>query len=161
MIRIDRRKVAPHRRPPLTEVSHSDCGCRKFSCVVLGDHVITCTAHSGVKKAHDWAVETHQVDKRRGQQCGDIELVTYLSNDVGPVSLVLDLCITHECWGSSSNPSLHVHSHYPTDIDSTLNEVAADKVLQYRVDYNNRPSHVILTTFITLSLSSYGVLLTD
>ena len=24
---------------------------------VFGDHVSTCTAHSGAKKAHDWAVE--------------------------------------------------------------------------------------------------------
>ena len=60
---------------------------------------------------------------------------------MGPVSLVMDLCITHEHWGS--NPSLNGHLHYPTDIDGTLNEDASDKVLQYRTDYNNRPSHVI------------------
>ena len=33
--------------------------------------------------------------------------------------------------------------HYPADIDRTLNEAAADKVLQYRADYNNHPSHAI------------------
>jgi hypothetical protein len=31
----------------------------------------------------------------------------------------------------------------PTDIDWTLNETSTDKMLQYRVDYNNRPSHRI------------------
>ena len=104
----------------------SACGCRKSQVTgdVLGDHVSTCTAHSGAKKAHDWAVEqladlfrtthrvkTQQVAKSRGQRCGDIELTAYLSNAAGPVSLVLDLRIAHERWGSS--PSLNGHLHYP------------------------------------------------
>ena len=100
---------------------------------------------SGVKMAHDWAVEqladlfrttqrvkTQQVAKSWGQRCGVIELAPYLSNATGPVLLVMDLCITHKRWGSSSNPSLHDHSHYPTDIDRTLNWSADDKNLKYR-----------------------------
>ena len=73
------------------------------------------------------------------------------------MSLVLDLSIIeHELWGSNSNPSLNCHLHYPTDIYRTLNEVPDDKVLQYRVDYNNRPSHVIsfIPTIVSTS-SSY------
>jgi hypothetical protein len=63
----------------------------------------TSTVHLGTKKAHDWVVEqladlfrtthtvkTQHVTKSRGRHCGDIELVTYLVNTVGPVSLVLD-----------------------------------------------------------------------
>ena len=46
----------------------------------------------------------------------------YLSNAAGPVTFVLDLCIEHEHLGSSSNPSLNGHLHYPNDIDRTLNE---------------------------------------
>ena len=129
---------------------------QKVHLCVLGDHVSTCTAHSGAKKAHDWAVEqladlfrtthgvkTQQVAKIRGQRCGDIELAAYLANAVGSVSLVLDLRIAHERWGSSSNPSLDGHLHYPSDIDRTLNEAAADKILQYRADYNDCPTHSI------------------
>ena len=37
--------------PPLSELSLSACGCKKFVIDPLGDHVNTCTAHSGVKKA--------------------------------------------------------------------------------------------------------------
>ncbi len=81
--------------------------------------------------------------RSRGHRCGDIELSAYLANAVGPVSLVLDLRIAHERWGSSSNHSLSGHLHYPADIDRSLNEAAGDKVLQYRSDYNNRPSHAI------------------
>ena len=58
-----------------------------------------------------------------------MQFVCYLSNTVGPVSLVLDLCITHERWESSSNPSLNGHLHYPTDIDGTLNEVITSSLL--------------------------------
>ncbi len=63
------------------------CGCRKFKVDTLGDHLCTCTTHSGAKKAHDWVVDqladlfrttqkvkTQQVVKSRGQHCGDIEL---------------------------------------------------------------------------------------
>ena len=128
-------------------------------------HVGTCTTHSGAKKTHDWVVEqladlfrtthrvrTQQVTKSRGQRCDDIELVVYLSNDVDPVPLVMDLCITHERWGSSSNPSLNDHLHYPVDINRTLNEDAPDKILQYCVDDNNSPSHSI--SFMTNIVST-------
>ena len=113
----------------------------------LGDHVSTCTDHSGVTKPHDWSVEqlpdlfhtthrvkTQQVTKSRGQWCGDIEFPSYLVNVSGPVPLVLDLHITHEGWESSSRPSLNGQLHYPVDIDSPLNETVTDNILQYRAD---------------------------
>ena len=65
---------------------------------------------------------------------------------------MLDLRISHERWGSRSNPSLDGHLHYPTDIDRTLNEEDPDKVIQYRDDYNNRPSHTI--TFMSPTVST-------
>jgi hypothetical protein len=88
-------------------------------------------------------VKTQQVGRSRGQRCGDIELSAYLAHAAGPVPLVLDLRIVHERWGSSSNPSLNGQLHYPTDLDRPLNEAAADKILQYRADCNNRPSNAI------------------
>ena len=54
--------------------------------------------------------------------CGDIDLTTYLEYVSGPVTLVLDLRIVHEFWGSSSDSSLNGHLHYPNDLDGTLNE---------------------------------------
>ena len=132
------------------------CGCRKFQLDPLGDHLNTCTTHSGAKKAHDWAVDqladlfrtthkvkTQQVARSRGQRCGDIELAGYLANAAGPVPLVLDLRFAHDRFGSSSDPSINGHLHYPHDLDRSLNEAAADKIRQYRADYNNRPSNAI------------------
>ena len=138
--------------PALAELPLSACGCRKFQIDTLGDHLCTCTAHSGAKKAHDWAVgqiadlfrtthkvKTQQVAKSRGQRRGDIELAGYLANVAGPMPLVLDLRIAHERWGSSSDPSIHGHLHYPDDVDRLLNETASDKIRKYRTDYNNNP----------------------
>ena len=83
-------------RPDLPQPTHwleeeDTLGLRKFQIDTLGDHVSTCTSHSGVKKDHDWVVDqlvdlfrtthkvkTHQVVKSRGQHCGDIDLAGYL-----------------------------------------------------------------------------------
>ena len=64
-------------------------------------------------------------------------------NATDPVSLVLDLRIAHERWGSSSYPSLNGQLHDSADLDTPLNEAASDKIRQYLADYNNRPSHAI------------------
>ena len=142
--------------PVYTEKPLAACGRRKFQIDPLGDHLSTCTAHSGAKKAHDWAIDqladlfltthkvkTQQVIKSRGQYCGDIELAGYLANVAGPVPLVLDLRIAHDRFGSSSDPSLNGNLHYPNDIDRSLNETAADKIRKYRADYNNNPPDAV------------------
>ena len=59
------------------------------------------------------------------------------------MSLVLDLLITHERFGSSSDPSINGHLRYSKNLDGPLNEAAADKIRQYRAEYNNRPSNAI------------------
>jgi hypothetical protein len=90
----------------------------------------------------------------RGQQCGDIELGGYLPNLTGPVFLVLDLRITHECFGSRSDISINRHLHYPNDIDRSLNEVATDKIRKYLTDNNNNPPSTI--SFIPVIPSTSG-----
>ncbi len=140
----------PWKIPLVVEMSLSACGCRKFQIDPLGDHLCTCTTHSGAKKDHDWSVDqiadlfhtthkvkTEQVARSRGHRCGDIELAGYLVNAEGPVPLVLDQHITHErwgsrIWGSTSDPSINGHLHYPNDLDRSLNEAASDKIRSYR-----------------------------
>ncbi len=92
--------------------------------------------------------------RSRGQQCGDIELVGYLVNAVGPVPLVLDLRIAHERFGSSSDPSINGHLNYPNDVDRSLHEAAANKIRKYRADYNNNPPNSI--SFIPAIASTSG-----
>ncbi len=79
-----------------------------------------------------YQTKTRQVARSRGQQCGDIEFAGYLANAAGPVPLVLDLHISHERFGSSSDPSINGHLPYPNDTDRSLNEVVVNKIRKYR-----------------------------
>jgi hypothetical protein len=88
-------------------------------------------------------VKTQQVVKSRGHHCGDIELAAYLANEAGPVPLVLDLRIAHDRVGSSTDPTLNGHLKYPSNLDQSLNDAAADKIRKYRADYNNRPPSAV------------------
>jgi hypothetical protein len=155
--------------PVFAEKPLAACGCRKFQLDTMGDHLCTCTAHTGVKKVHDWVVDqltdlflttntvkTQHVTKRRGRHCGNIELTAYLSNTVGPVPVVMDLLITHDRFGSNSDLTLNGHVHYPNDIDRSLNETVTDKIRKYRADYNNNPPNA--TSFIPVIGSTSGSL---
>ena len=99
-------------------------------------------------------MKTERVVRSRGQRCGDIDLTGYLVNEAVPVPLVLDLRISHDRWGSSSDPSINGHLHYPNDIDRSLNEAAADKIRKYRADYNNNPPSSV--AFMTTIGSTSG-----
>jgi hypothetical protein len=157
--------------PVIEEKPLTVCGCRKFKIDALGDHLCTCTAHSGVKKAHDWEVDqlanlfrtthrvkTQQVVKSHGQYCRDIELAGYLENADGPVPLVLDLRLAHDRFDSRSDPTLNGRLHY-TDIDKSLNEVANDKIRKYRADYNKKPPNTV--AFMSTIVGTNGSLHSD
>jgi hypothetical protein len=142
--------------PVIPEKPLTTCGCKKFQLYPLGDHLNTCTTHSGAKKTHDWMVDqisdlfrtTHKVKtqhvvKSRGHHCGDVELTGYLGNVAGPVPLVLDLLIVHDRVGSSTDPNLNGQLRYPNNLDQSRNDTAADKVRKYRTDYNMNPPNTV------------------
>jgi hypothetical protein len=60
-----------------------------------------------------------------------IELTGYLTNTEGPMSLVLDLRIDLERFGSNSYPILNGHLHYPNDINRSFGETDTDKIRKY------------------------------
>jgi hypothetical protein len=62
------------------------------------------------------------VVKNMGHHCGDIELTGYLTNVSDPMSLLLDLRITHDRVGSSTDPTLNGHLRYPNNLDKSLND---------------------------------------
>ncbi len=57
--------------------------------------------------------------------------------------LVLDLHIDHERFGSSSDPSINGHLHYPNHVDRSLNESVTDKIRKYHTDYKKNPPNDI------------------
>jgi hypothetical protein len=48
-------------------------------------------------------------------------------------------------FGSSSDPSINVHLHYPNYLDGSLNEVVVDKIRQFHTHNSSRPSNSIQT----------------
>ncbi len=148
--------------PVIAEKSLTACGCKKIKLDALGEHLCTCTAHSGSKKAHDWVVDQladlfHTTHKVKTHQ------VVRIANAAGPVPLVLDLRIVHDRFGSSSDPSLNGHLHYPMDIDRSINEVATDKIRKNRADYNNNPPSAVsfMPSIASIRLGGYIANLSD
>ncbi len=80
----------------------------------------------------------------------------YLANESGPVTLVLDLRITHDRVGRSSDLSLNGNLRYPNDKDRSINKVAADKILKYRADYNNTP-HTHCSLYCNFRSAAYAI----
>jgi hypothetical protein len=121
----------------------------------VGDHV--CTCHCGAKKEHDSAVNqiadllrtttkvtTNKVARSRGQRCRDIELAAFLADAAGPINLVMDLRIAHECLEVALILAYTTFAiPFLLTFDKPLNDAAAEKVREYRADYNNRPSDSI------------------
>jgi hypothetical protein len=62
--------------------------------------------------------------------------------------------IAHDRFGSSSDPNLNGHLHYPNDIDRSLNETVTDKIRKYRADYNNKPPNIFF--FMVVVVSTFG-----
>ena len=102
-----------------------------------GDHTSTCTAHSGATKAHDWMVKLlvsvlgplcrtaghvvrtqHGVTASAGQRRGDVEIRNHLRDQAGRRSLVFDLSIAHDRFGSSSHVQQNGCLSHPQDIRS-------------------------------------------
>jgi hypothetical protein len=90
--------------------------CKKHYMDFHGDHTSTCIAHSRATKAHDWMVGArgplcrtagHMVRTQHGvsagQRRGNVEIRNYLQDAAGRRSLVFDLSMTHDRFGSSSH----------------------------------------------------------
>jgi hypothetical protein len=74
------------------------------------------------------------------------------------VPLVIDLCIAHDRFASSSDPSLNGHLHYPNDINKSLNETVTDKIRKYRSDYNKTlPTTVVTVSGVQLAQQDRGL----
>ncbi len=108
---------------------------------MYGNHTSTCTAHSGATKVHDWMVSVlgplfssaghtvrtqHGVTASAGQRHGNVEIWNYLRDSAGPRSLVFDLSIAHDRFGSSSHVLQNGLLTHPQDLDGPL-RVAAQR----------------------------------
>jgi hypothetical protein len=136
--------------PRLHNSPLAKCGCKKFCMDFHGDHTSTCTAHSGATKAHDWMVSVlgplfrtaghtvrtqHGVTASAGQRRGDVEIKNYLQSQAGRRSLVFDLSIAHDRFGSSSHVQQNGCLSHPQDLDAPLRIAAQRKIAAYQQQY--------------------------
>ena len=149
------------------------CGCKKYLLDLHGDHVSTCTAHSGANKAHDWMVSIlgplfrtagHQVRTQFGvspsdparQKRGDVEIVSYLQDAAGARNLVFDLRITHDRYGKSAQPHHNGQLTHPNDLDAPLRLAAKSKIDDYRDQYANNQNISFLPAITSTSTRMHG-----
>jgi len=134
-----------------------------------GNHTSTCRAHSGATKAHDWLVSVlgpllrtaghtvrtqHGVPASAGQRRGDVEIRNYLRDQAGSRSLVFDLSITHQRYGSSSHPLQWALNSQ--NIDAPLHLAAQRKVNSYRQQYADNQNISFLPAILSTSTRMHG-----
>jgi hypothetical protein len=129
--------------PVLTELSFSTWDCRKFQIDMLGDHLCTCTTHSGTKKTHDWSVN----------QFPDLWLTTHKVK-------------THQVLGSEVSD---VGTSSWSDASRMrgvqclwcLTSVVTDKIRKYRADYDKKKNPPNVISFMPAIASTSGSLHSD
>jgi hypothetical protein len=136
-----------------------------------GDHTSTCTDHSGATKANDWMVGVlgplfrtaghtvrtqHGVTASAGQLRGDVELSSYLQDAAGHRSLVFDLSMTHDHFGSSSHVQQNGLVSHPQDLDAPLRVAAHRKINNYRQQYADNKNISFLPAIVSTSTRMHG-----
>jgi hypothetical protein len=149
----------------------ANCGCKKHALDLYGDHISTCTAHSGATKAHDWMVGAlgplfstaghivrtqHGVTASAGQRRGDEEIRSFLQDAAGRRSLVFDLSMTHDRFGSSSHVQQNGLLSHPQDLDAPLRLAAQRKVNSYRQQYADNQNIYFLPAIVSTSTRMHG-----
>ena len=147
------------------------CGCKKHCIDFHGDQTATCTAHSGATKAQDWLVgvlrplfrtaghtgRTQQgVTASAGQRRGDVEIRNYLRDQAGSRSLVFDLSITHDRYGSSSHVQQNGLLSHSQDLDAPLRLAAQRKINGYRQQYGDNQNISFLPAIMSTSTRMHG-----
>ena len=121
-------------------------------------------AHSGATKAHDWMVGVlgplfrtaghvvrtqHGVTASAGQRRGDVEIRSYLQDAAGRRSLVFDLSMTHDRFGSSSHVQQKGLLSHPQDLDAPLRLAAQRKINNYRQQYADNQNISFLPAIVS------------
>jgi hypothetical protein len=157
--------------PRLHNSPLAKCGCKKFCMDFHGDHTSTCTAHSGATKAHDWMVSVlgplfrtaghtvrtqHGVTASAGQRRGDVEIRNYLHSQAGSRSLIFDLSIAHDRFGSSSHVQQNGCLSHPQDLDAPLRIAAQRKIAAYQQQYADNQNISFLPAIVSTSTRMHG-----
>ncbi len=147
------------------------CCCKKHCIDTYIDHTATCTAHSSATKSHDWAVGVlgplfrsaghtvrtqYQVTASPGHLRIDVEIREYVRDAAGNQSLVFDLSITHDRFGSSTHVQQNGALSHPQDLDTPLRLAEQRKINSYRQHYADNQNISLLPAIMTTSSRMHG-----
>jgi hypothetical protein len=101
----------------------------------------------------------HGVTASAGQRRGDVEVRSYLRDQAGSRSLVFDLSITHDRFGSSSHVQQNGSLLHPQDLDGLMRVAAQRKTNAYRQTYADNQKISFLPAIMSTSNRMHGELL--
>ncbi len=101
----------------------------------------------------------HGVTASAGQRRGDVEIRNYLRDLAGSRSLVFDLSIAHNRFGSSSHVQQNGCLSHPQDIDAPLRIAAQRKIAAYRQQYADNQNLSFLPAIVSTSCPMHGEIL--
>jgi hypothetical protein len=93
----------------------------------------------------------HGITARAGQRRGDVEIRIFLRDQAGSRSLVFDLSITHDRYGSSSLPLQNGRLTHPQDMDAPLHIAAERKMNSFRQQYPDNQNISFLPAIVITS----------
>ena len=91
----------------------------------------------------------HGVTASAGQRRGDVEVRNYLRDQAGSRSLVFDLSIAHDRFGSSSHVQQNGCLSHPQDLDAPLHISAKCKIAAYQQQYADNQNISFLPAIVT------------
>ena len=93
----------------------------------------------------------HGVTASAGQRRGDVEVRNYLRDQAGSRSLVFDLSIAHDRFGSSSHVQQNGCLSHPQDLDAPLHIAAQRKIAAYQQQYADNQNISFLPAIVSTS----------
>jgi hypothetical protein len=96
------------------------------------------------------------MESRRAKGAAMLELRNYLRDQAGSRSLVFDLSITHERYGSSSHPLQNGHLTHTQDIDASLHITAQRNINALRQQYAHNQNISFLPAILITSTRMHG-----
>ena len=91
-----------------------------------------------------------------GQRRGNVEVRSYLRDQARNRSLVFDLSISHDRFGSSSHVQQNGSLSHPQDIDAPLCIAAQRKIAAYRQQYADNQNISFLPAIVSTSTRMHG-----
>ena len=93
----------------------------------------------------------HGVTASAGHRHGNVEIRNYLRDSAGPRSLVFDLSIAHDRFGSSSHVQQNGALSHPQDLDGPMRVAAQRKINAYGQQYADNQNISFLPAIMSTS----------